>query len=558
MISTRRKRVVDNVRLMGRLKRMVSVPVVMAVAGVALVLYLWLSARPLWLDEEMIALNFRDRSFAHLAGRLWLDQSAPFGWLLLQRLILLALGSSELALRAVPALFGVATVLAALFVGQRWLTAAGSAVFVLFCSLGQWISLYSIELKSYSADTFWGLWLPALAVSAAGAASPEARRKGVLMWAIAAATGQWFSLGALLVLPACLAVLALSWRRHRETFRPLATALFVVTASFALHYLVAIRHAQGNASLQQFWQFALPPPDVGITGSLRWFFSQLAPFASKPGGTTHAALFWTSAVLGVACASARLLGVAAGLVVVSGFALAALRVVPLYERLSLWFLPALYLAIALFADRAVWFLRQKPLTRAWMNLAGAGLVVAVVAPVSVDIAVRGIRDVSVERPRTSNRGTDDRSAVAWLRQTRQPGDILITTRHAQPAIWWYGGVPISDAGGRQFSDGGRILVAEYHTSEDICREFEKAIAGHRRILVFFSFVDTPLGFDDLLLERVSTFGTVIDLRHFGWASRVAVIDTASSTGSNLFWEDAGKDTGTWLKGCVALGQAGTW
>ena len=361
---------------MGRLKRIVSVPLVIAVAGVALVLYLWLSARPLWLDEEMIALNFRDRSFANLAGRLWLDQSAPFGWLLVQRLTLLAAGSSELAVRAVPALFGVATVLVALFVGQ-------------------WISFYSIELKSYSADTFWGLWLPALAVSAAGAASPEARRKGLLMWAIAAAVGQWFSLGALLVLPACFVVLALSLRRHPETFRPLATALFVVTVSFALHYLVAIRHAQGNEALQQFWQFALPPPDAGISGSLGWLFSQLEPFASKPGGTSHAALFWMSAVLGVAFASARLLGVAAGLVVLSGFALAALRVVPLYERLSLWFLPALYLAIALFADRAVWFLRQKPLKQSWLNFAGAGLIVAVVAPVAVDISVRGIRDVRV-------------------------------------------------------------------------------------------------------------------------------------------------------------------
>ena len=238
---------------MGRLKGIVSVPVLIAVAGVALVLHQWASARPLWLDEEMIALNFRDRSFAALAGRLWLDQSAPLGWLLLQRLTLLALGPSELTLRAFPALFGVATVLVALFVGQRWLTTAGSAVFVLLCSFGQWISFYSIELKSYSADTFWGLWLPALAVSAAGAASPEARRRGLLIWAIAAAAGQWFSLGALLVLPACFAVLALSLGRHPERFRPLAAAFLVVIASFALHYLLAIRHAQGNESLQQFW-----------------------------------------------------------------------------------------------------------------------------------------------------------------------------------------------------------------------------------------------------------------------------------------------------------------
>src|SRR5262245_43847019 len=31
--------------------------------GIALVVSQWLDARPLWLDEEMIALNYRDRSF---------------------------------------------------------------------------------------------------------------------------------------------------------------------------------------------------------------------------------------------------------------------------------------------------------------------------------------------------------------------------------------------------------------------------------------------------------------------------------------------------------------
>ena len=149
---------------MARVTRPALIPLLIAIAGAAIVLYQWIGARPLWLDEEMIALNFRDRSFAGLGGRLWLDQSAPLGWLALQRLVLLVLGPSEIALRAIPALFGVATVFAAFFVGRRWMTTTGCAIFVLLCSLGQWMSFHAVELKSYSADTFWGLWLPALAV----------------------------------------------------------------------------------------------------------------------------------------------------------------------------------------------------------------------------------------------------------------------------------------------------------------------------------------------------------------------------------------------------------
>ena len=64
----------------------------------------------------------------------------------------------------------------------------------------------------------------------------------------------------------------------------------------------------------------------------------------KPGGTGLAVSFWICVALGVAFAPARLLGLATGLVILSGFALAAARIMPLYERLSMWFVPALYLA----------------------------------------------------------------------------------------------------------------------------------------------------------------------------------------------------------------------
>src|SRR5436190_17464194 len=42
--------------------RRIPAPLVVAIAGVVLDIAQWWSARPLWLDEEMIALNIRDRS----------------------------------------------------------------------------------------------------------------------------------------------------------------------------------------------------------------------------------------------------------------------------------------------------------------------------------------------------------------------------------------------------------------------------------------------------------------------------------------------------------------
>ena len=542
-----------------RLTRPALIPLLIAVAGAGIVIYQWTGARPLWLDEEMIALNFRDRSFSALGGRLLLDQSAPLGWLALQRLVLLVFGSSELILRAVPALFGVATVIAAFFVGQRWLTTTGCAIFVLLCSLSPWISFHAVELKPYSADTFWGICLPALAAAAA-TASGAARRRAVMTWAVAAAIGHWFSLGALLVLPACFIVLAVSQRRDPKEMQQVVVAFAVVIGSFAAHYLLAIRYTQSSASLQNFWQFAMAPRDAGFAGSLRWLYGQLEPFAVKPVGTALAASFWISVALGVALAPARMLGIAAGLVVLSGFALAVLRIMPLYERLSLWFVPALYLAIALLADRGVWVFQRKPFKRAAMNLATAFVIFLMVGTVSLDIVDRGIQDFRFGRPLDSNHITDDRGALAWLMEQREPGDVLITTHHAQPAVWWYGRVPISAGGGGAFPDGGRIFAAEYYDSSRACRGrgLETAIDPRHKVLVYFGFVDTPPGFDDLLLEQLSKIGTVTALRHFPGASRAAVIDPAFRGGSNLFWEDAGKDTGTWLKGCVAVDAAQVW
>jgi hypothetical protein len=102
------------------------VALAIALAGVTIDVYQWSAAPTLWLDEEMIALNVRDRSFADLSGELWLEQSAPYGWLVMQRTVLLTVGDGERALRFVPLVFGIATVVGALVIGRRWLGAAGT------------------------------------------------------------------------------------------------------------------------------------------------------------------------------------------------------------------------------------------------------------------------------------------------------------------------------------------------------------------------------------------------------------------------------------------------
>lgn len=71
--------VLESVRQRSARLRRVGVAQALAIVGAGLIVQQWAIARPLFLDEEMIALNVRDRSVAELMGPLWLAQSAPYG-----------------------------------------------------------------------------------------------------------------------------------------------------------------------------------------------------------------------------------------------------------------------------------------------------------------------------------------------------------------------------------------------------------------------------------------------------------------------------------------------
>jgi hypothetical protein len=406
-----------------------------ALTGTLLFVYQWAVARPLWLDEEMIAINIRDRGLADLARGLWLGQSAPFGWLALQRGAFILLGDGERALRLVPILFAAATLGAAVAIGRRWLGVPGATLLVLLCSFGQWLTYYCLELKHYSADIFWALALPAAAAWAIDALDDKTSLRRLVAWWGAAALGQWFANGALLVTPGCALVLALLvWRRHgRRSALMFAAAGAIWLAAFGLHYLVAIRHALENRFLETYWVFAFPPSSAGLAGTFGWLWERLAPLALKPGGTSLGLALWVAAGAGFVFGRRPHLGAPFASVPVSALLLASCRLVPLYERLSLWVVPALYVGIALLLDAAVGRLRRRPSQASWQRAALATGAAILALVVSGDIVRRGVFDLRHGRPSRNNHQLDDRAAVDWLIAQRRPQDVLVTTHLGLPA-----------------------------------------------------------------------------------------------------------------------------
>ena len=554
-----RARAFESLRQRWRRLQHVGFASALAIVAGGLIVYQWAIARPLFVDEEMIALNLRDRSVAELMGPLWLGQSAPYGWLVVARASMLAFGTSERALRLVPALFGIATVGAAFWVGRRWMKPLGASILVLLCGIGQWLSFYSVVAKPYSADAFWALALPALGAWAIDADGDDrfTQTRRAAMWWTAAAVGQWLANGALLVTPACaLVLLVFVWRR--QGWRAARTfALFGLAwlAFLSLHYLVSIRHSVNSAYLQHYWSWTMAPATVGVGGKVAWLAAQLRPLAGNPGGATLWALFWLCAAGGFALTIRSPLSLLFATVPLSAFLLAAIRMVPLYERLSLWMVPAMYVGIALLADQVATIARDALVQRRWFRFAAAIVVTFIALALCADIFRRGRDDVLYGRPLDNNQQLDDRSGVRWLMGHARPGDAIMTTHLALPAVWWYAAMPIADRDpARRDGDETPVFEVEHRSEGPECErnQVHEALKGRTRALIYFGFrFGMPQEFDDLLLRSLADLGTVSAYSEFAQKGRAAVVDLHRT-------EVVAAKSGIPGRSCIAVKPARRW
>lgn len=519
----------------------------------------WLRGAPLWVDEEMIAINIRDRSFAELTGTLWLGQSAPLGWLAVQRTVLLLFGAGELVLRFVPLLFGIATLAAAAWIGWRWLTAPAAAFLVVIGWVSEWLSHFRFELKHYSADVFWALLLPALAVWAAEEAGPRAARFRWIVWWTTAAVAQLLANGALLVTPGCAIVLAVLMLRRSGFGAVLrfAAAGGIWLATFGVHYLLSLQFTHHNRYLRNYWVGEFPTHDAGVLGTVTWIGERLVPLAENPGASTLGAALWLAALLGMLVSRHRVLSAMFAAAPLTAFVLAALRIVPLYERFSVWIVPALYLGLTLLFDSGA-----RALVEGWrFRRAGRGvlgtLALATAVAIGADICRTGWPALDFGQSPNSNHGVDDRRAVPWLMARRQSGDAVLSTRLGWPAIWWYGRISLKTVGMRgRLPDGSVMYQVSHQRPGPACADWSDLFAQHERVLVHVAFPDMPEGFYELLLRELAPFAAIVDAHVFADRSRVAVLQRRSKGGGAPPGPTDASDVP--LEGCVGVATVRRW
>jgi len=239
----------------------VLVSVVLFAVGVALRLNLYVDRRSLWLDEIWVALNIVGRSFLDLARPLDYAQSAPVGFLWVERLAVVIGGVNELALRAFPILAGCLLLVALWMLARRLLDVRYAALCLAFAALSPVLIYYSNEVKPYIVDALVAValtWISLDVVEAPDSTRAWRRLVGGGVLGILLSTPAVFVLagvGVALIAHPAIGRTRAGWMRLVGT-----GAVWVIL--FALGYFMIYRGTANSDYMQRIWKDAfltLPP-----------------------------------------------------------------------------------------------------------------------------------------------------------------------------------------------------------------------------------------------------------------------------------------------------------
>lgn len=378
------------------------------------------SDRSFWLDESMLGLNLIEKPARELLRSLDYVQSAPQGFLLLEKASIDVFGQSEQALRLLPFLASLAGLVLFALVARRllppWPALLALALFV----VGEPLLYQSSEAKPYSSDVAIALLLTWLALRTLDKRPISARTIAPL--ALAGTAAVWFSYPSAFVLAAAFAALALhAWEGERRRSLPL---LVFTGAAWAVSFLVLYTLSSGTITTVRSSVFAGDArTEAQLTGLARaaWL-SLIDPGGFLPsmrGLVAFCLALGLLALLRSRRSDRTVLLAGPGALAVAA---ALLSKYPAGGRFWLFLAPALLVLISLGVQELV-SASRRPL------LLGLPLVLALAGP-PVAQALAHTGDVP--------RREDVRPLLQQLAREWRPGDSLYVYPDAQYALRFYG------------------------------------------------------------------------------------------------------------------------
>lgn len=496
---------------------------VLFVLGAGLRIGLYLANRGLWADESRLALSILHRTPRDLLKPLEFGQVAPPGFLLLVKGAQQIFGGSELALRLVPLLAGLASLALFFALARRCLKPAAALLACFLFAIAEPLVLYATEVKPYAGDVATTLALCWLTV-AIGRAPLRPVHWAIL--SLAGAVAILFSFPAVFVLGGIGLALLLGGEPPNRT-RTLF-GLAVAAGLWAVGLLATLRlsslPAGENARLLQYFTESLPGfPPGGILAGARWLAGRIPRLFEFPGGLDHglSVLCAVAGTVALARRAPRLLAVWAGAAALA-LAAACLHLYPFEGRLVLFLVPAVYLLVGEGVEQIRSLLRFAPAGGALVS--GALVILVLMHPVA------GSFD-GMKQPRHFEQLVP---VLRHVSAARRPGDAVFVYYAAQYGIRYYletrrltlVDLPLSEllAPTAQTVGSGwypPALVSRppsfFVGTEsrenwlDYGRQLE-ALSGLPRVWIIFSHVNVFLGIDErrFCLEHLDAAGTRLD------------------------------------------------
>ncbi len=239
----------------------------------------YLSNRSLWGDEVDLALNIINRSYSELTQTLDNNQAAPLGFLWLEKLITQLWNDGEYALRLVPFLASIASLVLFYRLVRKYSSALAAPIAIALFACGRYLLYFSTELKPYSSDVAISLLIFWVLVKAHRQILSS---KQILGLACLGSLAIWFSYPSIFMLAGLEGwnLLTIKKRYLRQTLVNRLPIYLSWLVSFGLFYWLTIVNTLSNQDLSASWAPRYPSSWVDIV----WLLDALGKFFYHPLG----------------------------------------------------------------------------------------------------------------------------------------------------------------------------------------------------------------------------------------------------------------------------------
>lgn len=248
---------------------------------------------PMWGDEAFVAINFFNHTFADMFRPLDHNQIVPVGFMCFNLAMSQLLGQSELALRFLPFLAGVGSILLFVPLCQRLLDRRSALLAIAIFAASYYPVRHSTEVKPYSLDLLIALLILIQTIRVHD--SPRNSGRWIIM-AVLCAMAIWCSYPAVFIAGGSLLFLAGAASRERTSASLglwLGSGILLCASFLGMYAVISTGQAELSSSLaaSDHWLDGFPPLREPWKLPL-WFIdihtsNMLAyPVGGKRGGST--------------------------------------------------------------------------------------------------------------------------------------------------------------------------------------------------------------------------------------------------------------------------------